>query len=104
MLLGQPLGVLRCPQASAAAAIGCCRPGRYASPLPRLPAAQPSESRGSSSSGDILPPFLPRPPSWELGNLRTWVGLGLAQLVLTLAQGLGFLNKAMGLAGLQRDN
>lgn len=97
MLLGQPLGVLRCPQASAAAAIGCCRPGRYASLLPSPP-------EDSSLSGDILPPFLPRPPSWELGNLRTWAGLGLAQLALTLAQRLGFLNKAMGLAGLQRDN
>lgn len=60
--------------------------------------------RGSSSRRDILPPFLPRPPSWELMNLRTWAGLGLAQLALTLAQGLGFLNKSMGLAGLQGDN
>jgi hypothetical protein len=36
-------------------------------------------------------------------NLRTWAGLGLAQLALTLAQGLGFLIKSMGLTALQRQ-
>lgn len=51
-----------------------------------------------------LPPPLPRPPSWELMNLRTWAGLGLAELSLTLAQGLDFPSKSMGLAVLQRDN
>lgn len=38
--------------------------------------------------GDVLPPPLPRPRSWELMNLRTWAGLGFGPaLALTLAQG-----------------
>ena len=92
----------RLSQPSAAGATWLPQPRK--APLPAVSPLQHSEARGSSPSGDVPPPPLPRPPPWELGNLRTWAGLGLAQLELTLAQGLGFLSKSMGLAGLQRDN
>lgn len=90
-------------------AFSCRCPLAPAAPegTPTLPTAGPpsySEAQGSSLSGDVLLPPLPRPRSWELVNLRTWDGLGLAQLALTLAQGLGFMSKSMGLAVLQRDN
>lgn len=80
----------------------CCSPLGNCTLLPPHPGH--TEFRGSSPSGAVPPPSLPRPPSWELVNLRTWAGQGLAQLALTLAQGLGFPSKSMGLAGLQRDN
>lgn len=35
-------------------------------------------------------------------NLRTWAGLGLARMALTLTLGLGFLSKSLGLAALQK--
>lgn len=80
---------------------GCCSPGRYPSSLPdpsniQSPDALPQVGTSSTSSSQA--------PSWELTNLRTWAGLGLAELSLTLAQGLDFPSKSTGLAGLQRDN
>lgn len=79
---------------------GCCSHGRYPSSLtpPAFRVLKLFLTWGH------LPPPLPRPPSWELMNLRTWAGLGLAELSLTLAQGLDFPSKSMGLAVLQRDN
>ena len=97
------------PEIQVFSAFSCRCPLAPAAPegTPTLPTAGPPlypEPQGSSPNGDVLPPPLPRPCSWELVNLRTWAGLGLAQLALTLAQGLGFLSKSRGLAVLQRDN